>query len=89
MNTHTHTHIFLSSLDDMFLLILERGRGGERGREREISVRVRKIGRLPPVRALPGDQTCSLGLCPNQELNPQPFGVWGAAPTNGAAWPGQ
>ena len=22
-------------------------------------------------------QTCSLGMCPDQELNLQPFGVWG------------
>ena len=26
-------------------------------------------------------------LCPDQGLNPQPFGVWDDAPTNLATWP--
>ena len=35
-----------------------------------------------------GDWTRNLGMCPDQESNPQPFGVWDDAPTNLATWPG-
>ena len=41
---------------------------------------------LPPVYAPTGDQTRNLGTCPDQELNPQPFGAWDDAPTK---YPGQ
>ena len=52
----------------MHLLIVERGRGG--GRERE-----RNIDKLPVVCAPTGDQTLNLGMCPDQQSNPQPFGL--------------
>ena len=28
------------------------------------------------------DQTCNLGICPDWESNPRPFGPWNNAPTN-------
>ena len=60
-----------------FLLILERK--GDRERN---------INRLPPTGTRNRDQTCNLGMCPVQGWNPQPFGVWDGAPTNGATRPG-
>ena len=39
---------------------------------------------LLPMRASTGDQTCDLSMCPDQELYPQPFGIWNNAPTNWA-----
>ena len=53
----------------------ERGVGGERERN---------INWLPPICALTGDWTCNLDMCPDRELNPQPFGVWDDAPTSWA-----
>lgn len=32
------------------------------------------IGQLPPMCALAGDQTCTLGMCPDWKPNPKPFG---------------
>ena len=32
----------------------------------------------------PRDQTRTLGMYPDQESNPQPFGLWDNAPTNWA-----
>ena len=32
---------------------------------------------MPPT----GDRTCNLGMCPDQGLNPQPFGAWDNIPT--------
>ena len=46
----------------------ERGRGGERERERG-----RHISHFPTVRTPTENQTCNLGMCPDWELNPQPF----------------
>ena len=46
----------------------------ERERERE-----RNIDCLPPAHTLTGDQTHSLGMCPDQELNQQPPGAWDEA----------
>ena len=42
---------------------------------------------LPPICVLTGDRTHSLGMWPDQKLNPQSFVVWDDAPTNWA--PGQ
>ena len=42
----------------------------------------RNIGQLSPVHAPTGDRTCNLGVCPDQESNLPPFGVWDDAPTN-------
>ena len=64
----------------MYLLILQRGRG--RGGERKKEMRERNIDWLPHVYTLTRDGTCKLGMCPDWELNPQPFGVWDDAPTN-------
>ena len=47
----------------------------ERGRERNIDW-------LPPINALTGDRNFNLGLCPDREPNPQPFGVGDATPAN-------
>ena len=46
----------------------------DRGRDRE---RERNIDRLPPIHVPIGDQTWNLGMCPDQELNLQPFGCMG------------
>ena len=47
----------------------------EREREREKKpLRERNIIWLLLVGILPGDQTHNLAMCPDQELNPQPFG---------------
>ena len=35
----------------------------------------RNIGQLAPMYCQTGEQTCSLGMCPDWELNPQPSGV--------------
>ena len=50
------------------------GKGGrEKGRETSIGCLLRN-----PT----GDQTHNLGMCPDTELNLQPFGPWDDAPTN-------
>ena len=63
----------------IFLLILEREREEEKAIEKESE---RNINLLPPVCALTGDKTCNLGVCPQWESNPQPFGVQDNAPTD-------
>ena len=60
----------------MFLLISERER--ERGKHQ-----------FSPACSPTRDLTCNLGMCPDQESNLQPFGIWDNAPTNWATWPGQ
>ena len=55
------------------------------GREREKKHRCeRTINQLPPKWAVTGDWTCNLGMCPNQESNPWPFGLQDNTPTNWA-----
>ena len=54
-------------------------RKGERVRERE---REREMGQLPPVPAPNKNRTCNLGMCPDQESNPQPFAVQEDTPAN-------
>ena len=67
------------------LLILEGWKEGGRGeKDRE-----RNMDSLLPVHALTRNWTHNLGMCPDQELNLQPFGVQDNAPTNSATWPGQ
>ena len=56
------------------------------GRERETLVWERNIDWLPPECVSVGDGNCNLGMCPHQELNPEPFDVQDNAPTN---WPTQ
>ena len=65
-----------------FFLIGFRERGRERERERERNIVARNINQLSPVHALTKDQTCNLGMCPDQGLNLQPFGQWDDAATN-------
>ena len=50
-----------------------RERENERERERERE-KERDIVWLPLVSAPTGDQTCNLGVCPDQESNQQPLG---------------
>lgn len=52
--------------------------------ERETSTSKRNIDRLPPAHAHAeaGDKTGNPGVCPDGDLNPQPFGTgWDSAPT--------
>ena len=69
-------------------MILEREEGRENVRERTERQKERNIYQLPPVRIPTGDRTLNLGMCPDRELNLQPFGVWDDAPINRATWPG-
>ena len=46
----------------------------EEERERNVDVRERCIDWLPPGHAWPRDQTRNLGMCPDLESEPQPFG---------------
>ena len=51
-----------------FDLVLERGEGREKERERNISW-------LPLIHALTGGQTCNPGTCPDWALNQRPFAL--------------
>ena len=64
----------------MFIDFREKGRGTRSEEERERGTEI-DIDHLPPLCVLTGDQTCNLGMCPDPELNLQPLGVWGDAPT--------
>ena len=64
-----------------FIFFREKGSVGV-GEERETLIQ------LPPICTPTGDQTHNLGMCPDQELKLQPFGVWDNAPTNRATRPG-
>ena len=57
----------------------ERGREGERERT---SMQYGSIKRFPFIHALTRDQAQNLGMCPDWESNPQPFGVWDDAPNS-------
>ena len=57
--------------------------------ERESLMWERNINWLLPICNRTGDQTCSLGMCPDREWSPQPFGVQEDAPTNPTTRPGQ
>ena len=61
----------------MFIDLREREREGGREREGE-----RNIDWLSPICTLTRDRTCNLGIRPDWESNPQPFGVWDDAATN-------
>ena len=67
-----------------------RDEGGERDRqtEKETSVWEINIDWLSPVFSLTGYWTYNLRMCPDLELNLQPFGVENSAPTNWATQPG-
>ena len=74
------------------LLIFFRKRGRGRERERNINVKekhryihVREKHQLVASHTCPnGDWNCNLGMCPNWELNPPPFGVRDSTLTNWA-----
>ena len=53
----------------IFYLILEKGEGREKERERNID-------RLPLARALTWGQACNPDMCPDLELNWWPFAGW-------------
>lgn len=67
---HFYLIYFLSSFEDMLINFRERGRKGER--ETEIPMWERNI--------MTQDQTQNLGMCPNKELNLQPFDTQDYAP---------
>ena len=73
---------FLSSPKDMFTDFRERGR------ERETLMWERNISQLPPIHTPTRNGTRNLGMCPDQEWNPQPFGIWDNAQTSWATQPG-
>ena len=52
----------------MFIALRDRGRRGETDRQTDIDW-------LPPIHIPTRDQTHNLGMCHDQELNLQPFGV--------------
>lgn len=56
--------------DEFFIDFREREDG--RGRNRMLE---RNMHRLPPIPTLTGDHTCSLGMCPEPEINLQPSGA--------------
>ena len=70
---------FGSSPEDMPTDFRERGREGK-----ETSMGERNIRGLPLSHAPTRGQTCNLGMCPEWESNPWPFGLWEDAPTNWA-----
>ena len=70
----------LCSSKDMFIDF--RWRRREREWEREILMLERNIDLLPPICSPTWDWTYDLGMCPDQGLNPQPFGEQYKAPTN-------
>ena len=76
---------FFNPCTRICLLILERGRGRERG----TSMWEGNIGQLPPLHAATGDRIHSLGMYPDRIWNSQPFGVQDDALTKWATQPGQ
>ena len=73
------------SLPKTCLLISER----RKGRERERNIDVRERHRMVASSTCPtGDKTHILGMCPNQELNLQPFGLWDNVQPTEPHWPG-
>ena len=82
--------IFVSSSEDIFSFLLER----EEKRENHQCEREASIGCLPnaprpgTVHSLTGDGNHSLGMCPEQEPNPQPFGYGTMLQPTEPHWPG-
>ena len=57
--------------------------GGKPGEEKERNINVREKYQLVAFWTCPTeDWTCNPGICPDQELNPQPFGAQDDTPTN-------
>ena len=61
----------------MFIDSTEKGREGGVEKERE-----KRHDRLLPTHAPTRDRTHNQGMCPDWELNLQPFGAWDNVPTN-------
>lgn len=55
----------------------------EKGQKRE-----RNIDLLPPLHTSTGDGTHNLDMCPDRDLNPQPFGAGDDTPIYCTTWPG-
>ena len=66
-------------------LMIFRGVGWDR--ESETSMWEGDIDWLLPLRTMTWDRTCDLGMCPDWELNPQPFGAMDDAPISWATPP--
>ena len=73
---HCSLFFFLNPHEDIFIDF--RQRGGEREREKYLYDKHRLLPICTPTR----NQTHNLGMCPDQESNPQSFGVWDHSPTN-------
>ena len=73
--------IFLSCPEDIFIdfFFFRQWKVGGRKRERkgqtETLMCKTNTNQLPPICTPARGQTLNLGMCPDQELNPQPFGV--------------
>ena len=74
----------------LFLILTREYGKRERDRETERERHVRERHRLVVflIHSLTRDWTHSLGMCPYQKLNLEPFGVWNITPTNWATSPG-
>ena len=70
-----------------YLFIFREGKGG-RKRGRETSMWERNIDWLSLTCAPTGDRTYNPGLCPDRELNRQPFALWGDAQQTEPHWSG-
>ena len=72
---------FLSSREDIFSWLLEREKWREAGREgskeKETSMWERNMAGCLFICTPTGDQTHSLGMCPDWESNLRTFGLWG------------
>ena len=72
----------------MFIDLKEKGGGGEKERERERERERWEKHWLVASHTHPNQgSTLSIGMCPDQGLNLQPFGVQDDTPTNWAIWP--
>ena len=80
--SQTFVLTFFNPCPRICLLILK-------GRQREKHDVRKKHQWVSSVCTLTGNQTCNLGIYPDQGLNPQQFGVWDDTPTNWATLPGQ
>ena len=92
-NCLKYSIVFIFIWGHLFTVSRERGRGrnreGQRGREeggergKHWCERETLISCLL-IRTPTGGWTSKLGMCPDRDLNPQPFGQWDDAPTNWA-----
>ena len=73
-------------------MILEREEelwwGGATDRQTDVDMREKHQSIASHMLPNQGLGIPQLGMCPDRGSNPQPFGVWGNAPTNLATWLG-